>query len=546
MEGVSKISIQVVEIATFAIRCLLLGAGMLPVFVTICDYRRRNGYALSTVDCLAQLVGDTSSDRLSSLLEVVRLTYEEGVELGGVLAASHGEEIGAKLLSAANLSLDLRTPKEEPASNFAQYAAQERHIQQQEQESYLSDENEQVSEDRVQGWEAKQAKREHDPKHCEFTPAEVQTQEAWPHQQRLRGREELQAENASWHQSQQPQADQREAHLFAQIERFHEGPSAIPPRPPSGGVPAGGKLLTGGPCESCGCTESPQWRRPDPARMVMCNRCGIHYGRYKKLPGKKQISYSLMPDGTAGSFTAMSAPPTSVPGPVNLKRKSANAPSYTAYEQQSQQVPRASTIMPTFASGPSILDNLDSSAIVLPNLPPLSNGTAKKIALQRKLKLLYSTQDKATGADQVTATGHQGPDSTTSADVSPAQTLYYEASNKHHHPAPQAQHALQSPPQYSCYPSIHAAPVASPTGHASDDQEKSLHNDVAHLPLKAHMAGGQAPYSQQQRFIVQNGMLLTLEGNPVDPAVYNKMVHLLSMFQVYDIIVIIFRLGHND
>lgn len=40
---------------------------------------------------------------------------------------------------------------------------------------------------------------------------------------------------------------------------------------------------TGGPCDHCGATESPQWRRGPPAKPMLCNACGTRYRRTHQL-----------------------------------------------------------------------------------------------------------------------------------------------------------------------------------------------------------------------------------------------------------------------
>lgn len=40
---------------------------------------------------------------------------------------------------------------------------------------------------------------------------------------------------------------------------------------------------TGGPCDHCGATASPQWRRGPPAKPVLCNACGTRYRRTNQL-----------------------------------------------------------------------------------------------------------------------------------------------------------------------------------------------------------------------------------------------------------------------
>lgn len=71
---------------------------------------------------------------------------------------------------------------------------------------------------------------------------------------------------------------------------YSAAPVAVPHQEPERQQPhqtsSASRLIPGGPCFSCGITEAPQWRRPDPGTMLLCNRCGIHYMRYRKLPGE--------------------------------------------------------------------------------------------------------------------------------------------------------------------------------------------------------------------------------------------------------------------
>mmetsp|Transcript_19073 Transcript_19073/g.32676 ORF Transcript_19073/g.32676 Transcript_19073/m.32676 type:complete len:458 (-) Transcript_19073:1457-2830(-) len=55
------------------------------------------------------------------------------------------------------------------------------------------------------------------------------------------------------------------------------------------------KWPPGGPCSHCGITQSPQWRRPsDNPFMLLCNACGIAWGRNKVLPvARRQASRSV-------------------------------------------------------------------------------------------------------------------------------------------------------------------------------------------------------------------------------------------------------------
>ncbi|KAJ9510520.1 hypothetical protein QJQ45_015994, partial [Haematococcus lacustris] len=67
------------------------------------------------------------------------------------------------------------------------------------------------------------------------------------------------------------------------------------------------RLLQGGPCHSCGVTEAPQWRRPDQGSMLLCNRCGIHYMRHRKLPGPKKEASSSGSQAARLGFGAAAA-----------------------------------------------------------------------------------------------------------------------------------------------------------------------------------------------------------------------------------------------
>ncbi|CAD7695680.1 unnamed protein product [Ostreobium quekettii] len=51
----------------------------------------------------------------------------------------------------------------------------------------------------------------------------------------------------------------------------------------SGGLSGRGSWRGGGPCDHCGATESPQWRRGPPMKSVLCNACGTRYRRTGQL-----------------------------------------------------------------------------------------------------------------------------------------------------------------------------------------------------------------------------------------------------------------------
>mmetsp|Transcript_13321 Transcript_13321/g.33260 ORF Transcript_13321/g.33260 Transcript_13321/m.33260 type:complete len:174 (+) Transcript_13321:265-786(+) len=59
----------------------------------------------------------------------------------------------------------------------------------------------------------------------------------------------------------------------------------VPPQTPSTRrVPLAGAYKPGGPCNHCGATESPQWRRGPPSKPCLCNACGTRYRRSHALP----------------------------------------------------------------------------------------------------------------------------------------------------------------------------------------------------------------------------------------------------------------------
>ncbi len=45
----------------------------------------------------------------------------------------------------------------------------------------------------------------------------------------------------------------------------------------------GSQYKPGGPCDHCGVTESPQWRRGPPNKPQLCNACGTRYRRTNHL-----------------------------------------------------------------------------------------------------------------------------------------------------------------------------------------------------------------------------------------------------------------------
>eukprot|EP00195_Chlamydomonas_chlamydogama_P001629 CAMPEP_0202915672 /NCGR_PEP_ID=MMETSP1392-20130828/66314_1 /ASSEMBLY_ACC=CAM_ASM_000868 /TAXON_ID=225041 /ORGANISM="Chlamydomonas chlamydogama, Strain SAG 11-48b" /LENGTH=184 /DNA_ID=CAMNT_0049607791 /DNA_START=130 /DNA_END=681 /DNA_ORIENTATION=- len=52
---------------------------------------------------------------------------------------------------------------------------------------------------------------------------------------------------------------------------------------------AGSRNIPGGPCHACQSTESPQWRRPEPLRLLLCNRCGVFFARHKRFPSDVSV-----------------------------------------------------------------------------------------------------------------------------------------------------------------------------------------------------------------------------------------------------------------
>eukprot|EP00798_Chlamydomonas_sp_ICE-L_P005730 gene5730-6018_t len=165
----------------------------------------------------AQIIGGNAYAKLSSLLEVVRLTYEEGHELGPLLAATQLDEKKTEmpLKPTSSLQLPEPVPIPEPIP---------------------------VPADPVQLQHKSVSRPPPAPPPAVVTTLPPLNQES--------------AQNST---------------------RQSNGSQ----------ISVSGRMLNGGPCESCGTTESPQWRRPEPARIALCNRCGIHYCRYKKLPGRK-------------------------------------------------------------------------------------------------------------------------------------------------------------------------------------------------------------------------------------------------------------------
>mmetsp|Transcript_49503 Transcript_49503/g.158274 ORF Transcript_49503/g.158274 Transcript_49503/m.158274 type:complete len:135 (+) Transcript_49503:168-572(+) len=51
--------------------------------------------------------------------------------------------------------------------------------------------------------------------------------------------------------------------------------------------PSGTNFKQGGPCDHCGVTESPQWRRGPPSKPHLCNACGTRFRRRGKDKGDK-------------------------------------------------------------------------------------------------------------------------------------------------------------------------------------------------------------------------------------------------------------------
>ncbi|EFJ40942.1 hypothetical protein VOLCADRAFT_99159 [Volvox carteri f. nagariensis] len=58
---------------------------------------------------------------------------------------------------------------------------------------------------------------------------------------------------------------------------------------------------TGGPCDHCGATESPQWRRGPPAKPMLCNACGTRFRRTNQL----NPAVAIAPAGRATAAASM-------------------------------------------------------------------------------------------------------------------------------------------------------------------------------------------------------------------------------------------------
>ncbi|KAG2444991.1 hypothetical protein HYH02_008861 [Chlamydomonas schloesseri] len=81
-------------------------------------------------------------------------------------------------------------------------------------------------------------------------------------------------------QQQQQSAEAHEAQPEQQLQQLQPtAPAAAPAAP----APRAFHHKTGGPCDHCGATESPQWRRGPPAKPMLCNACGTRYRRTNQL-----------------------------------------------------------------------------------------------------------------------------------------------------------------------------------------------------------------------------------------------------------------------
>eukprot|EP00798_Chlamydomonas_sp_ICE-L_P018745 gene18745-25272_t len=344
------------------------------------------------------------------------------------------------------------------------------------------------------------------------------------------------------------------------------GPSV--PRPPPDKAPAykpptaaGGKLLLGGPCESCGATESPQWRRPDPTRVLLCNRCGIHYGRYKKLPGKRHQH--------EGSVLASAK--TGTPG-VSMKRKSHDSRSESDVEQPSRQVPR-----PYSGPSPGLSHALPQASPGSANNAPRSDERPIPVrpakpgfplsGMERQATWSYGRLIDHPGGKN-NGSSHGGEENSVSQEVylkslnwqqqqllaglasSDPATSEDDGSQDNAH---QKKYALQkklrvfsnqrseafAPPQssrdsthdYGASFSGHSTyqPGHAPPGH-------SAHPHPLFQPQVSHAAnsdefgigagGNRRSASQpaQQHYILQNEVLMSFDGSPVDSATYNNVL----------------------
>ncbi|GLC47018.1 hypothetical protein PLESTB_001723500 [Pleodorina starrii] len=79
--------------------------------------------------------------------------------------------------------------------------------------------------------------------------------------------------------------------------------AAIPAAPAAAPVVKAFHHKTGGPCDHCGATESPQWRRGPPAKPMLCNACGTRFRRTNQL----NPAAAITPAGRAAAAAA-SAP----------------------------------------------------------------------------------------------------------------------------------------------------------------------------------------------------------------------------------------------
>ncbi|PNW83459.1 hypothetical protein CHLRE_05g242600v5 [Chlamydomonas reinhardtii] len=86
---------------------------------------------------------------------------------------------------------------------------------------------------------------------------------------------QLQAQLPTMLEEQQQQSPE-EAAQPEQLQLLQAVPAPAP-------APRAFHHKTGGPCDHCGATESPQWRRGPPAKPMLCNACGTRYRRTNQL-----------------------------------------------------------------------------------------------------------------------------------------------------------------------------------------------------------------------------------------------------------------------
>ncbi|KXZ42539.1 hypothetical protein GPECTOR_137g646 [Gonium pectorale] len=90
------------------------------------------------------------------------------------------------------------------------------------------------------------------------------------------------------------------------------GASTMPAAMPAAPVPAARAFhhKTGGPCDHCGATESPQWRRGPPAKPMLCNACGTRYRRTNQLNPASANSAAVRAAAAAAAAAAATAAPS--------------------------------------------------------------------------------------------------------------------------------------------------------------------------------------------------------------------------------------------